>query len=52
MKSEDNSPSNGFQITNPNNNPLSNHNQIKSISKIPSNHLEGEKVIENQEGDE
>ena len=52
MKSENNSPSNDFQITNQNNNPLYNHNQTKNISKIPSNDLEEQNIIEKKEGDE
>ena len=52
MKSENNSSSNDFQIMNPNNNPLSNNNQSENKSKISSNDLEKQNIIENQEGDE
>ena len=51
MKSEDNSPSNNFQIKNQNDNLLSNNSQTKNISKISSNDLEKHNIIENQEGD-
>ena len=52
MKSKDNSPSNDFQMTNPQGNPLFSHELPKKIQNISSKDSKEENITENQEGDE
>ena len=52
MKSEDNSPSNDFQKSDPNNIPLPIIEENKNISKTPSKDNREQNVIENQEGED